>query len=206
MPKIDQPVSLPLATIEAIVTAANANAGLSPESMEGLRSWLSDHLNKAIRRVTARPLDRPDVDRLDKALRHFLKIIDDLQGCYDPPPKMPVSESGATDWDNWIAVYQHIGFKQGAPDGRDWSLIGALLALYEVTSNESASGANERNPTMNFLERALGKLARHTPPEVRKYLELPEAGTLDKQMPKLREQAMPAQARRLAKIIGSGKE
>lgn len=199
MPEFEKPVSLPLATIEAIVTAANANAALSPESMERLRGWLSDQMTSAIRRARTRRLTKDDVKDLEDAYRVFRATINGLQDRTLPPPCIP--EEWVAALDEWREIYQQFGRDRGAPPTRDWLLIGALVALYEAVSGEDAVVSADRNPTMQFLDAALSELVEHAPPELRNKLDWPNGEALKKQMPGLRRAAIHVAGRRLAKII-----
>lgn len=136
------------------------------------------------------------MDRLEATYTEFRKAIADLQGSDDPPPVIPVSESGWTEWDHWLIGHRHFGFRRGRPDGTDWRLMAALLALYETVSGHKASAAQADGPTMRFLESALRALA-----DAGNQFAPPNAEALRKQMPELRASYLAMEKRALAEII-----
>jgi hypothetical protein len=204
MSETEQPsAALPLATIEAIIRAANARTALSPETMEGLRGWLAQSVTLAIRRARATPLGKDDLDRLEAAYGKFRQAIADLQDRDDPPPQMPSSGGGWTAWDQWLIGHRHFNTRRprGQPEVRDWRFIAALLALYEMVSGQPASAANEGNETTRFLDDALSQLEQYCPPDIRERFAWPNRETLKDQMPGLRESVMQDERQILAKIL-----
>lgn len=206
MSETQQPsAALPLATIEAIIAAANARTALSPETMETLRGWLSDALAGAVRRAGAKPLTKDDVDCLETAYRTFKIAIGKLQDRNQPPPSIPVDEAGHTAWDRWLFGRRDFPAKRGRDDGRDWWLIAQLLAFYETVSGQSATAASDSSAAVSFVSMALTELAEYVPEEHRPRFDWPNAETLKKQMPFMRARAMPVAARRLAIILSASR-
>lgn len=204
MPENELPTDGPSpATLEAIVAAVDARVRLSPETMEGLRLWLCDQMAHAIQRARAKPLGRGDLDRLETAYWRFREVIAELQASDDPPPELPVADGEWTAWDQWLTGHRYFDTHgpRGRPEVREWRLIGALLAFYEIISGQRATAANERNETMSFLDVALTELANYVPSDLKQKFQWPDNEALKKQMPKLRGSVMPHERRYLKSII-----
>ena len=182
MPETEPPASLPHETIERIIAAAKPDANLPAETVEALRGWLFDALAGAVRRAAAIPLTRTDVAKLERAYLRFAYIIDTLQDRDDPPPRLPVRESGETEWESWIAGVSVFGFRQVRIGSTDWRLIAQLLAFYETVSGKPASAAQPDGPTLCFLETVMEELASQAPASAASHFAVPEQEALKKQL------------------------
>lgn len=122
MSETEQPsAALPLATIEAIVRAANARTPLSPETMEGLRGWLSAALARAVKKAasgnTGSPLSKADVAQLENAHLRFAYFIDAFQNRDDPPPRLPTLENGLTLGNGGLLALPPSALVRDGPNG-----------------------------------------------------------------------------------------
>jgi hypothetical protein len=179
------PCLVPIASVKAILDAARPAESPPPEKIEATRLWLEKTLARAIKRASAKPIVMKDVERLEIAFRRFQAVIESLQDRDNPPPRVPISH-GTTDWDHWLVEYHHFPFKRGRRPGTDWKPIGALLALYEVTSGRRASAAQPNGPTMRFLDASLGELAGRAPADLQSHLDPPSADALKQQLARRR--------------------
>lgn len=194
------PYSLSAESTKAILDAARPAASPSPETIEAVRRWLEARIKRAIKRARAERIVKADVTKLENAYRRFQSAIRGLQDRDEPPPQFPVSSDGETAWDEWIDGFRVIPFERGPKEGRDWQLIGALLALYEVTS-ESEAAATADGPTMRFLEAASAEILPAVPAKKRSLFAPPTLDSLRHQLPRLRKiEVLPA-SKKLAKIF-----
>ena len=205
MSKDDQfSIELPAPTIERILLAADVSEQTPQEVSDKIGQFLSVAFSRAVRRAHGRPLKKKEVDKLERAYDRLVYLIKNLQDSSDPPPMMQTSESGATDWDHWIADQQTFGFRRGRPNSCDWRFVSQLLAIFEVVFQIEPSFNQEQGPTMRFLDQAYLELAKHVPPEAQERFVTPEFEAAKKQLSKLKETHLPKAIQGLRKLLPEG--
>ncbi|RIX32190.1 hypothetical protein [Sphingomonas edaphi] len=201
MPVAKPPYFLSAASAKAILDAAEPAAPPSPELIESTRRWLQARVREAAERANTDRIVKADVERVARAYRRFQRVIHSLRNHDDPPPKIPTSSEGATAWDEWIDGFRVIPWERGPHESRDWQLIGALLALYEVTSGRQAA-FTPNGPAMRFLDAAFDHIRPAAPRGKRSYFASPNPDALRHKLPRLRKIEMRSAAKRLARIFG----
>jgi hypothetical protein len=134
------------------------------------------------------------------AYRRFEGAIRGLRNHDDPPPQIPVVD-GMSAWDEWIDGFRVIPFERGRQENRDWQLIAALLALYEVTSDKKAA-ATFNGPTMRFLKAAFDELALTVPDKSPSYFISPNPDALRHKLPRLKKIGILAATKGLKRTLG----
>lgn len=178
---------LPIETVNAVWRAALPNRVPSERQAQVVGEWLARSVDKAERNAARDKkvaLTRKDVNKLESAYTHFQTMLLSLQDRDYPPPMIPETD-GVTDWQYWIGS-NNLDFKRGRDAEYDWALIGSLLQLYEAITGNNASGADERGPTMRFLDDALEALAQFATPESRLTFQSPSGDAVDRELKKLR--------------------
>lgn len=180
---------LPIEVVERIWKAAGTGAEPSKHQAAIVREWLTRSFAGAKRRAKRRkvttPLTQKEIDGLKSAYHRFCAAINGLQDRDYAPPLIPKTDN-ITDWEYWISAASW-GIKRGRHGIHDWTLIEALLELYEVITDRPASGADERNPTMRFLDEAFEAFADVASPDTRSYFQPPSADAVRRELPKIRE-------------------
>jgi len=175
---------IPIEIVTDIWDAAGTGNSPSERQAEIARDWLARSFDRATRcaqRKDAKiPLTQKDVDRLERVYGRFRQVVDSLQDRDYPPPLIPKAGK-VTDWEHWIGSTNG-GFKRGRDAQYDWTLIGSLLELYEAMTDRRASGADERGPTMLFLDATLGAFAELADPAIRSYFQSPSADALRREL------------------------
>lgn len=200
MPNAKPPYSLSLESAVAILNAGRPAAPPSSETTEKVRRWLEAKVRQAIKRANARRIVKADVTKVTNAYLRFQSVIRGLQEHDEPPPQIPTSSERETAWDVWIDGFRVIPFERGPKEGRDWHLIGALLAIYEVTS-ESKAAATADGPTLGFLEAASAEILPDVPAKKRSLFTPPTLDSLRHQLPLLRKLVIQPASKRLAKLF-----
>jgi len=177
---------LPIETVNAVWRAALPNCVPSERQAQVVGEWLARTLDRAERNAT-RPkrlsLTRKDVDRVESAYRRFRTVLNSLQNRDYPPPLIP-ERDGVTDWEFWIGS-NNPDFKRGNDAKFDWTMIGALLELYEAITGKNASGAGE-GPAMRFLYSALETLSPHAASESHHAFQVPSVDAVKRELKELR--------------------
>jgi len=178
---------------------AKSSKSLSPGRLAALDEWLTAEWTQALHRARRKPLTKVDMAAFDKAHQAFNDVIEDLQDRVLPPPCIrPESEA---DWVGWKELYEQFGYSRGRRESRDWTLIGALLALYEKASDASASAAQEDGPTLRYLRVTLKHLSAYAPDDLRSYFQAPKQDALRKRLPDLNRLSLRQAKRNLTKIL-----
>lgn len=178
---------LPIEGVNAVWCAALPNCIPSEPQAEIVGEWLARTLARAERHATRprkMPLKRKDVDRVESAYRRFRAVLNSLQDRDYPPPMISESD-GVTDWEFWIGS-NNPDFKRGSDAKYDWTMIGALLELYEAITGKNASGSDAGGPTMRFIHSALELLSQHAAPDSRHIFQAPSADAVERELKELR--------------------
>lgn len=177
---------LPIETVNAVWRAALPNCAPSERQAGVVGEWLARTLERAEHYATRTkrvPLTRKDVDRVESAYRRFRAVLNSLQDRDYPPPTIP-ERDGVTDWEFWIGS-NNLDFKRGSDAKFDWTMICALIELYEAITGRNASGAGE-GPTMRFLHSALELLSRHAVSGTHHAFQVPSVDAVERELKEMR--------------------